>query len=315
MPKKNYRSRSRAVKFRQRKTQVSNTAIGNFTLSKYYYVSMPAATAPAPQPAAILTCNMSSPFNPITTPSGTWTANDSNQEPNGLNAPTWEAYEHCKVLGSTFIVNVTDSPDNAGNSTTEALTEGVVRLNRQSDSTTIISSNDNASLRDFPFQKAKAISLASQVSLSNNLTKNASLKNNYSPRKVWGQNTRSNYNLKVTNTSGSSNTATDNTFMILSIHCANDNVTNTTLKPFKVQIQVKYRILFTEFKPTTNIPRPISTRSRFRSAKASGYAGLGLLGYAAYQSKKIRDAAAYAAIASAPTYRRGWQGYHPFMRY
>lgn len=255
--RKKTRTRPRTVRYMKQRSNPTNSCIANFTLSKYYYVDMPTAGVTAPQDAALLAINMASPFQPLSVKSGTWTANDSNNEPNGLDSTIYTPYEHCKVLGSTVKVNVVDSPDNAGTSAQDGLTEGVVRLNRTTDSSTITAASDNATLRFFPNQKVKAVSFANTVNLSANLTKNAHLQIGYSPRKVWAQPARSNYNLKITNTTGSSNVPIDSTWAMLSIHCANDNVTNDTLKPFRVQLQVQYRILFMEFRPTNNIPRPI----------------------------------------------------------
>lgn len=251
---------ARTVKFMNAKVRAKSNPIARFVLQKYYYVNMPTASGTAPQDAALLEMNVSTPFSPLSVISGTWTANDTTNEPNNIDATQYEGFAHCLVLGCHVQAKILDSIDHPA-SGAENLHEGVIRLTRHTAAGDIQASMDNATLRYASGSRAKSFQLAKTTVVG--ITKNASISNGYSCAKQWNvKDPLSVHSQLITNTAGSSNKPTNSTWMTLGIHCANDNVTAETLKPFKVQLKLSYVVAFMD--PTTNInvPRPLNEKHK-----------------------------------------------------
>lgn len=221
---------------------------------KYYYVTMPTAKGTAPQDCAVLRMDASTPFTPLSVVSGTWTQNDTNTEPYGISGDPFPAYNKCVVLGSRITANIQDSVDNpASGSNSEH--EGIVRLSRTAKDTTITAATTNSELRERSYSKGKSFQLAKTSVVG--LMKNASISMGYSAKKQHNTAPLGLEELHITNTSGSSNTCTNPTYINLSIHLTNENLINATLKTFKVQLKISYNIAFMDPGDGLNIPRPI----------------------------------------------------------
>lgn len=231
-----------------------STPLGRFTLMKYYYVKMPTASASAPQQPAILHINASTPFQPLAVTSGTWTANDTNNEPHGLDTSPWTGYNHCVVLGCHVSCNIKDSIDKV-QSGSESLHEGIVRLTRASSNAVVNTASTNSNLRERAFSKGRALELAKTTVTG--IPKNCHVSQGYSAKRTWSANPMGQDQLRIANVTGSSNTPSDSTYIALSIHTADEKVTDATLKQFKVQLKITYTIKFSEPSTAQNVPRPI----------------------------------------------------------
>lgn len=248
--------RSPYTRFKNAGTNKLSTPMARFTLMKYYLVTMPTPSV-APAPAAVLRISNGTPFQPLTAISGGWIANDSNNEVAHIGEKPWTGYNHLVVAGSRVEAVIKDSVDNAASGSNDQL-EGIVRITRAGGSGVVNGSTTNTQLRDVAYSKGRALQLGSTV---NALPKNASIRMGYSAKKIWNANPMGQDQLRVTNTSGSNNAPADDTYTFLSIHLANENLANKTLKPFKVQLKVTYFIKFQEPNVSINIPRPIPTKS------------------------------------------------------
>lgn len=252
MPKK-YKSKKPYTKFMNAGTNKLATPMAKFTLMKYYYVSMP-APGTAPAPAAVLRIANGTPFQPLTVVSGTWTSNDSNNEVAHIGEKPWVGYNHLVVAGSRVEAVVKDSVDNSASSPNDQH-EGIVRITRSGGSSTVSSTTTNTQLRDVAYSKGKSLQLSKTTVVA--LPTNTKVQMGYSARKIWNANPMGQDQLRVSNSSGSSNAPSDDTYTYLSIHLANENLANKTLKDFKVQLKLTYYIKFQEPNVSTNIPRPI----------------------------------------------------------
>lgn len=257
MPRRRGNNRAPYTSFLNQRNKKLATPRANFSMVKYYYVNMPTAVTPAPQDAAVLRIDCATPFNPITAVSGTWTAQDTNQEPYGISGDPYPSYNTCVVLGCKVIAKVEDSIDNTA-SGNESQHEGVVRLSRTAKSTTIVAGTLNSELRERSYSKGRAFQLA-KTSVQG-LMRNASLQMGYSARKQFNCDPVCNKDLHVTNTSGSSNTCTNPTYISLSVHNTDESLDLKTLKPFKVQLKLIYSVAFMDPGDGLNIPRPIPYR-------------------------------------------------------
>lgn len=252
MPRKPY------TKFMNAGTRKLSTPMGRFTLLKYYYVRMPAPGA-APAPAAVLRIKNGTPFQPLTVVSGTWTANDTNNEVSHIGEKPWVGYNHLVVAGSRVEAVVKDSVDKNAESPYNQH-EGIVRITRSGGSATIGAATTNTALRDVAYSKGRALQLSKTTVVA--LPTNTKVQMGYSARKVWNANPMGQDQLRVANLSGSANAPTDDTYTYLSIHLANENLATETLKDFKVQLKITYFIKFQEPNVSTNIPRPIPQKSQ-----------------------------------------------------
>ena len=135
------------TKFRNQGNKKLSTPIGKFNLSKYYYVNMPTAGATAPMDSAVLRITASTPFQPLSVVSGTWTANDSNNEVHGINTSPWIGYNHLVVLGCKVKAVIKDSVDNTATGS-ESLHEGIVRLTRTTDTGVVVAGSTNSNFID-----------------------------------------------------------------------------------------------------------------------------------------------------------------------
>lgn len=299
--RRGYRSNAGRVQRIQNHNRKRNNPVAKFTLSKYYYVAPPAGGA-APMSGALLEINMSTPFQPLSVKSGLWTANDTNNEPYGLDSDIYAQYKHVTVLGSHVTANILDSPDNppAG---TNTQVEGVASLIRTTDSGVIQAQTLNNEIRDAYGSKMRSFTCGDGI--GGNLQKSARLSNGYSARKTWSQSAMTNEELKIANQSGSSNVPADNTYMALMIRCADDNRAGDNLKVIRVQLKITYILKFTEPTAQLNIPLPLSSYLRMPSFRpsnrfwqyATAGATAGALGALTYGKRRaIRGRAPYRAL-------------------
>lgn len=222
-----------------------------FVMSKSYWVVPPVGSVP-PQASSLAEINVSTPFQPINVKSGLWTANDSNSEPHGLDSDIYAQYQHLVVKGCHISVNVMDSPDNVG-SGTNTLVEGTVSLTRTTDTNVVTSTTLNSAIRGYYGSKMKDFTMGDIGQLS----KQCRISAGYSPKKQWHSSAQTNQDLYVVNTSGSSNTPADSTYICLDIRPSDDATSSLSLKPFKVQIRLSYIIMFLEPTAVKNIPLPL----------------------------------------------------------
>lgn len=288
MPRRNRRvNRKPYTSYLNQPNKKLATPRATFSMMKYYYVTMPTAKGSAPQDAAVLRMDASTPFNPLTVVSGTWTENDTNTEPYGISGDPYPSYNKCVVLGSRITAVIQDSVDNvASGSNSEH--EGIVRLSRTAKSTTITATTTNSELRERSYSKGKSFQLAKTSVVG--LMKNATISAGYSAKKQHNTAPMGLEELHVTNTAGSSNTCSNPTYISLSIHLTNENLASATLKQFKVQLKIQYNVAFMDPGDGLNIPRPLPYKEDkddilyrkvdFLTKSLSALGGYGLYRYA-----------------------------------
>lgn len=263
----NKRRGGRQAFLNQSNKKLSNP-MGKFQLSKYYYVQMPTAGA-APQIPAILQINAATPFQPLSVVSGTWTSNDVNNEPAYLDQSPWTAYNHLIVTGCHVKAVIKDSIDHPAGGQ-ELLHEGIARFTRTSAAGTVNTGSTNSNLRALAYSKGKAFQLA-KSNVSTPMAKNCLITQGYSAKRTWGANPMGQDQLRVSNLSGSNNAPSDNTYINLSIHVADEHKANETLKQFKVQLLITYFIRFQEPTVHQNVPRPIEPKQKHSNKKYKRY--------------------------------------------
>ena len=120
---------------------------------------------------------------------------------------------------------------------------------------TIPTSSD---IKGFFGQKTRNFQLADGNGV---LTKNAYVSNGYSAKRQWNINANANEDLRVANTSGSSNGAQDKTYMYLIIKPRKDYDADGQqyLKPMYVTLKLSYIIQFQDPDKNQSVPLPISS--------------------------------------------------------
>ena len=252
--------RGRAVKRikGQRKLKVA-APTAKFTMTKNFTV----VSDQSQSSVYALGIDCTTPFQPLfdvvdgsNNPLGEFQDNDIDLvEPVGLSSDLYTNYNYLVVKGCHVSASVTQAADTTAQEK-ETLTTGQVTLARMTD---IISQIPTSSdIKQYFGQKTKNFQLADGNGV---LTKNAYVSNGYSAKKQWNINANANEDLRVVNTSGSSNGATDKTYMYLIIKPRRDYDANGNqyLKPLYVTLKISYIIQFQDPDKNQSVPLPISS--------------------------------------------------------
>lgn len=286
-----------------------------FTMTKNFQVKADSSTSSV----YALGMDLSTPFSPLFdvldgtgNPLGEWTDNDANlTEPIGLASDLYTNYNYLVVKGAHVSASITQGTDIA-KSEAEKLGTGQATLARMSN---IISEvPTSADIKLWFGQKTKNFQLSTG---QGELTKNCYVSNGYSAKKQWNVNANANEDLRVANTSGSGNGATDKTYMYLIIKPRSDNVdASTYLLPMYVSLKLTYIIQFQDPDKVQSVPLPISTNKTRRNARRKANAQRNVLKgmYGISQLAAMLGAGAFGAPAlmAARRYGRGRQvGFRP----
>jgi len=226
-----------------------------FTLTKTYRLSKGAAT----DKAYILEAVASSPFNPLSAKNGDWAEVGADTEPLGLDSDMYTHYRHLIVKGCHISASVVGDVDK-----TEAVDEntkaGQLTIVRTADAGIIANDASAVSLKQMYGQKTRNFTLGSDLAdSSQSLTKSAYCTNGYSAKKTWNVNANANDDLRVVNTAGSSERATDNTFFSVVVLPRVDQ--DNFLKPTIVTVRLSYIVQFQEPTIIQVTPMPMRTQS------------------------------------------------------
>lgn len=240
-----------------------------FVLNKTYQVSKGQNTVGNNY---ILEIDASTPFAPIHVINGNWvdsTPNDT--EPVGLSSEMYQHYRHLVVKGCHVQASVVDDID-ATQGATETVSLGQLSMIRSSLNNNIASNATGPALKKLYGQKSRNFTLSSTTGIST-LTKSAYCSQGYSAKKTWNCNANANDQLRVVNTSGSSNTAGDKSF--ISICLLPRMLSNNFLQPTLVTVRISYIVQFQE--PTiiqqTPLPNyiPNQKQRKYRKRKPLFY--------------------------------------------
>lgn len=250
--------RGRAVKkLRGQRKLKQATPVAKFTLTKVYTVRKGAST----DNAYVLDIDASTPFSPINARNGDWQANDTVVEPFGLGSDVYSHYNHLVVLGCKVSASVRDAPDFVPDPG-EDLSTGQLSLIRASAGGAISGSATASSIKTLYGHKTKGFQLSPRMgegtNASNVLTKSAYCSLGYSAKKTWNANPLSIDDLRVTNSSGSSNKATDSTHINVVILPQADILTSH-LQPLQCVVKMEYIIAFQEPTRIQTVPLPMTS--------------------------------------------------------
>lgn len=260
--------RGRAVKrIRGQRKLKAGAPIAKFTMTKNFQLKANSSTSSV----YCLGIDATTPFNPLfdvvdgtNNPLGDWIDNDSNlTEPVGLASDLYTHYNYLVVKGCHVSASVTQGTD-ITKIEAEKLGTGQVTLARMAN--TISEVPTSADIKEWFGQKTRNFQLSTG---QGELTKNAYVSNGYSAKKQFNVNANANEDLRVTNTSGSSNAATDKTYIYLIIKPRADGIASSTyLLPMYVTLKLSYIIQFQDPDKQQSVPLPISTRkTRVKKAK------------------------------------------------
>ena len=252
--------RGRAVKrIKGQRKMKAGAPTAKFTMTKNFQLKANSA----PSNVYALAVDASTPFQPIfdvmdnnNNPLGDWVDNDASlNEPIGLSSDLYTNYNTLVVKGCHVSVSVTQGTD-ITKTAAETLGTGQVTLARTADLISAIPTT--ASLKEWFGQKTKNFQLSTG---QGELTKNAYVSNGYSAKKQFNVNANANEDLKVVNASGSSNKATDQTYIYCFIKPRADTPSEDTyLLPMYVTMRISYIIQFQDPDKYQSVPLPMSTR-------------------------------------------------------
>lgn len=276
-------------------------------LNKQYEVS---ANTNATESLYGLQINASTPFHPIDTLKntggdslGTWTANDTYNEPLGIDSRMYEFYKYVIVKGCHVSVTVAYAPDLDG-TTEESLTTGQVTIVRTSDPFAGNLLPTSSDIKQMYGAKTRNFQLPSDT--ESVLTKNAYVSNGYSAKKQFHTSPLANDSLRVINRSNSFNAPQDPTFLTILIKPQRDIPATELpryLKPMQVNVKISYTLQYIDPTVDQQIPLPLNmkhaTRGRRGQAKRKPESSY----YA-----RAAQAAAYATMAAMAGWRIPRQG-------
>lgn len=256
-------------------------------LNKQYEVS---ANTLATESLYGLQINASTPFSPISVLKnssgqdlGTWTANDTYNEPVGLDTQMYEYFKYVVVKGCHITCTVAYAPDLQG-AETESLTTGQVTVVRTSDPFAGNLLPTSSSIKSMYGAKTRNFQLpADDESV---LTKNAYVSNGYSAKKQFHTSPLANDSLRITNATGSHNAPDDNTYLTILIKPQRDIPSSELpkyLKPMQVNVRITYTVQYIDPTVDQEVPLPLnmgkqrkkskhqSAQSRARQAQAESF--------------------------------------------
>lgn len=269
-----YRKRAtrRAIGQRQFKAR---DPIVKASLSKQYEVS---ANTNATESLYGLQINASTPFHPIDTLKnsggdelGTWTANDSYNEPLGIDSRMYEFYKYVTVKGCHVTCTVAYAPDLQGTET-ESLTTGQVTIVRTSDPFAGNLLPTSSDIKQMYGAKTRNFQLPADT--ESVLTKNAYVSNGYSAKKQFHTSPLANDSLRVLNVTNSFNGPTDPTFLTILIKPQRDIPAVELpkyLKPMQVNVKITYILQYTDPTVDQQIPLPMNLKHQEKTRPKSGY--------------------------------------------
>lgn len=290
-----YRKRATNRLKGQRKLKMNAPTV-KFTLTKHYELK----SGNAHSSVFMKGIKMSTPFQPlfdVTNNSnetlGDWEANDTLNEPIGLNSALYAHYNNLVVKGCKVVATVNQAPD-AEEQPGDTLTTGQITLARTANEIDTVSDIPTAKdIKTWFGHKTRNFQLAPRGAISP-LTKNCYVSNGYSARKQFNANANTKEELTVVNESGSANQAQDNTYMYVIVQPRKDYAAdgNNYLSPMNITVRISYICQFQDPDRLQSVPLPLSTGSRASGNKKklykknkyqysyspAGYAGLGVLG-------------------------------------
>jgi hypothetical protein len=222
-----------------------------FTLTKTYRLSKGAAVGKA----YVLEAVASSPFNPLSAKNGDWAEVGTNTEPTGLDSDMYSHYRHLIVKGCHITASVVGDVDKEA-AVDENSKAGQLTIVRTTATNLIDPTGSAVGLKELYGQKTRNFMLGSDLAdSSQSLIKSAYCSNGYSAKKTWNVNANANDDLRVVNQAGSSNRATDNTFLSVVVIPRVDQA--NFLKPTIVTIRLSYIVQFQEPTVTQITPMPM----------------------------------------------------------
>lgn len=246
--------RGRAVKRvkGQRKLKPLNPTV-KFTLTKTYQVQR-ATNQPTGSNAHILQINAATPFSPLSTISGQWTATNTASEPVGLASDLYTHYKYLVVKGCHVGVSVVDDVDTSGGED-ETISLGQLSVVRASISGIVQPTIDGPALKVLYGQKSRDFTLSTDNIAKRALMKSAYCSNGYSAKKTWNTQANANDNLRVENLSGSQNAPNDSTF--INIVVCPRYATPGFLQPVIATVRISYIVQFQEPTIVQTVPLPM----------------------------------------------------------
>lgn len=258
--------RGRAVKrIRGQRKLKMNAPTVKFTMTKHYELSK----GQAHSTVFMKGIKASTPFAPLfdvvnnsNQTLGNWDPNDTTNEPVGLNSPLYTHYNNLVVKACHVSASITQAPD-IDTDETEVLTTGEITIARTANELdTIAGIPTSKQIKDWFGRKTRNFQLAPQGAISP-LTKSAYVSNGYSAKKQFNANPNTKEDLTVTNESGSSNQAQDNTYLYIIVKPRRDLVADGTayLMPTMCTVKISYIVQFQDPDRLQSVPLPISTGS------------------------------------------------------
>lgn len=264
-----YRQRAVSKIKGQRKLKPSNPT-AKFTLTKVYQLRKPSAGT---DNCLVLDVDVSTPFQPLTARSGTWTPNDTVNEPFGIGSDIYSHFNHLVVLGCKVSASIRDAPDFTAASG-ESLSTGQLSLVRASAPNMIAGTATASDIKVLYGHKTKGFQLSPRMTDStvsaNVLTKNAYCSLGYSARKTWKANPLSVDSLRVVNQSGSSNKCSDTTHINVCVLPQMDVHTDFLL-PMQCVVKLEYIICFMEPNRIQSVPLPFIPAKKKQSSPITDY--------------------------------------------
>lgn len=247
------------------------------SLNKQYEV-----TSNSPHsPLYALQINASTPFSPIEVLKnsagdelGTWTANDTYNEPLGLDSRMYEFYKYVIVKGCHVTATVQYAPD-VPDGPDATLTTGQITIVRTSDKINPATLPTSSDIKQMYGAKTRNFQLPGTVGQPGVLTKNAYVSNGYSAKKQFHVSAVANEDLRVENLTGSSNAPHDQTFLYILLKPQRDIPTADLpiyLKPMQVNVRITYTLQYIDPTVYQQVPLPLNMntgarRRRQRQAK------------------------------------------------
>ena len=121
-------------------------------------------------------------------------------------------YNHLVVKGCHVSASVVDNVD-ASSGEEETISLGQLTIIRSTGPASITSTHTGPELKQLYGQKSRDFTLHASELSKTSLQKSAYVSNGYSAKKTWNTNANANDDLRVANTSGSSNTPNDSTYL------------------------------------------------------------------------------------------------------
>jgi len=217
-----------------------------------------------------LEINASTPFSPLNVVKntagdelGTWTANDSYNEPLGLDSRMYEFYKYVIVKGCHVSATIQYAPD-VPDVPQASLTTGQITIARSSDPINPLTLPTSSSIKQMYGAKTRNFQLPGTVGQPGILTKNAYVSNGYSAKKQFHVSSVANEDLRVENLTGSSNAPHDNTYLYILIKPQRDIPAGELplyLKPMQVNVKITYILQYIDPTIEQQIPLPLNYKS------------------------------------------------------